>query len=71
MEVNRKDRVFGMLRALFILIVSIGLIVIGYAVADGSDNTVPVILFVVGVIGFIIGTLVGIGTLAPEEEEHK
>lgn len=56
-----------MFQSLFFLILSIGLIVIGYVISGNSYHPISAFLFVAGMIGFVIGIFSGIHALTSNE----
>ena len=49
-----------LLRAIYLIAVSIGLMLIGYLISGGWGSNLPTILIWVGMILFVFGTLIGV-----------
>lgn len=65
------DRIVKFLKAIYLTIISIALILIGGVVSGGEYSGVSTFLFVLGVILFFIGVVIGTSAFSNDEEEKK
>ena len=66
---NRQ--IVGLLKAIFILVVSIAMILIGYVISGGETNAVTVVLVYAGIACFFIGVFIGIANFGSPKDDSK
>ena len=58
---TKQEAAVRLLKAIFLEVISIALILIGYVISGGENNGVTTFLIVLGLILFFIGGLMGVG----------
>ena len=58
---TKQDVAVRLLKAIFLEVISITLILIGYVISGGENNGVTTFLIVLGLILFFIGGFMGVG----------
>lgn len=68
---NENEKILGLLRSIFFIVVSVALVLFGYCFSGGTYNIVSLILFILGGIMFLIGIVAGIGNLTAGTEAKR
>lgn len=63
------DKVMGMLKAIYLVVLSIALVVFGYLISGGTYNTISVIMFVIGGILCFAGVIVEVFAMTSDKED--
>ena len=58
---TKQEAAVRLLKAIFLEVISIALILIGYVISGGENNGVTTFLIVLGLILFFIGGFMGVG----------
>ena len=58
---TKQEVAVRLLKAIFLEVISIALILIGYVISGGENNGVTTFLIVLGLILFFIGGFIGVG----------
>lgn len=67
----KKEIVIRLLKAIYLEVISIALILIGYVISGGENNGVSTVLFVLGLLMFFVGVFIGIGSFFTSSESTK
>lgn len=63
------NKIAGMLKAIYLIVISIALCLFGYFVSGGTYNMISTILFVVGIILCFAGIIVGVYSITSDKED--
>lgn len=66
-----SNHVVRLLKAIYLEVISIALILIGYVISGGENNGVSTFLFLLGVLMFFAGVFTGIGAFISVKEVDK
>ena len=68
---TKQDVAVRLLKAIFLEVISIALILIGYVISGGENNGVTTFLIVLGLILFFIGGFMGVGAFFASTTKEK
>lgn len=68
---TKQDVAVRLLKAIFLEVISITLILIGYVISGGENNGVTTFLIVLGLILFFIGGFMGVGAFFASTTKEK
>lgn len=65
------EKIVSLLKSIFLVTTSSALVLFGYVLSGGTYNIVSSVLFVLGIILFLVGILVGVNHLTSDKDEKK
>ena len=68
---TKQEVAVRLLKAIFLEVISITLILIGYVISGGENNGVTTFLIVLGLILFFIGGFMGVGAFFASTTKEK
>lgn len=68
---TKQEAAVRLLKAIFLEVISIALILIGYVISGGENNGVTTFLIVLGLILFFIGGFMGVGAFFASTTKEK
>ena len=68
---TKQEVAVRLLKAIFLEVISIALILIGYVISGGENNGVTTFLIVLGLILFFIGGFMGVGAFFASTTEEN